>query len=112
MANYAARSNGVQVGAHTILEMDEDRSSGNKIFLKNVGEEAGVQQFTGEIYYITIWPLLIFEDHPKVVTDKQKTISWIALMKKQTTKQRISCSLDPITNSETTNHEFQDFFKQ
>ena len=49
MANYAARSNGVLVGAHTILEMDENRSSGNKIFLKNVGEEAGVQQFTGEI---------------------------------------------------------------
>ena len=51
MANYAARSNGVLVGAHTILEMDEGRSSGNKIFLKNVGEEAGVQQFTGEITF-------------------------------------------------------------
>ena len=49
LANYAARSNGVMVGAHTILEMDESRSSGNKIFLMNVGEEAGVQQFTGKI---------------------------------------------------------------
>jgi len=47
LANYAARSNGVLVGAHTILEMDENRSFGNKIFLKNVGEEVGVQQFTG-----------------------------------------------------------------
>ncbi len=54
LANYAARSNGVMVGAHTILEMDESRSSGNKIFLKNVGEEAGVQQFTGEILGILL----------------------------------------------------------
>ena len=71
LANYAARSNGVQVGAHTILEMDESRSSGNKIFLKNVGEEAGVQQFTGEItlqfdHYIWSWSL------DKCFHDKQK----------------------------------------
>jgi len=57
LANYAARSNGVLVGAHTILEMDENRSSGNKIFLKNVGEEAGVQQFTGG-RGVTIGPIV------------------------------------------------------
>jgi len=57
LANYAARSNGVLVGAHTILEMDESRSSGNKIFLKNVGEEAGVQQFTGG-RGVTIGPIV------------------------------------------------------
>merc|ERR1711935_309822 len=57
LANYAARSNGVQVGAHTILEMDESRSSGSKIFLKNVGEEAGVQQFSGG-RGVTIGPIV------------------------------------------------------
>ena len=47
LANYAAYGNNGLVGAHTILEMDEDRSSGNDIILKNVGEEAGVKRFTG-----------------------------------------------------------------
>ena len=41
LANYAAYGNNGLVGTHTILEMDEDRSSGNDIILKNVGEEAG-----------------------------------------------------------------------
>lgn len=72
MANYAARSNGVLVGAHTILEMDESRSSGNKIFLKNVGEEAGVQQFTGEIklkfdHYIWNWSPSVFTKNKKIL---------------------------------------------
>ena len=68
MANYAARSNGVLVGAHTILEMDENRSSGNQIFLKNVGEEAGVQQFTGEITFNNL--TAIFEADHQVFLQK------------------------------------------
>ena len=48
MANYAALGNdGNMVGAHTILEMDERRSYGNEIYLKNIGEEVGVKKFTG-----------------------------------------------------------------
>ena len=47
LANYAAYGNNGLVGAHTILEMDEDSSSGNDIILNNVGEEAGVKRFTG-----------------------------------------------------------------
>ena len=48
LANYAALGNdGNMVGAHTILEMDERRSYGNEIYLKNIGEEVGVKKFTG-----------------------------------------------------------------
>merc|ERR1711997_1019492 len=47
LANYAAYGNNGLVGAHTILEMDEDSSSGNDIILHGVGQEAGVKRFTG-----------------------------------------------------------------
>ena len=51
LANYAAYGNNGLVGAHTILEMDEDSSSGNDIILNNVGEEAGVKRFTGNPWW-------------------------------------------------------------
>ena len=50
LANYAAYGSDGPVGAHTILEMDENRSYGNEIYLKNIGEEVGVKRFTGESF--------------------------------------------------------------
>ena len=49
LANYAAYGENGLVGAHTIFEMDEVNSVGNKIVLKNIGEQAGVKRFTGKI---------------------------------------------------------------
>jgi len=47
LANYAAYGNDGLVGAHTILEIDEEKSFGNNIYLKNIGQEVGVHRFTG-----------------------------------------------------------------
>ena len=47
IAFWIVGNDGKMVGAHTILEMDERRSYGNEIYLKNIGEEVGVKKFTG-----------------------------------------------------------------